>query len=80
MHAVSGLAWQYSKKGIEESLTKLGRTYDEKYRGLMQNLQATLRKISDCEAQFFDEQDWYDRYGFIYYTFMADRYKRDSGN
>jgi hypothetical protein len=32
--------------------------------------------LAACEERFFDTADWYDRYGFIYYAFMANRYKR----
>jgi hypothetical protein len=77
IHAVTGLAWQSSKIGIMQELEKLGKTYDEKYTGLLATLQSALQDMAKCEQEHFDNPDWYNRFGFIYYTFMADRYRRD---
>lgn len=71
-----GIGWPPERAGIQKSVKDLGKTYDKKYRELIANLEKALREIADCEQQFFDTADWYDRYGFIYYTFMADRYRR----
>ncbi|MDQ3169592.1 MAG: hypothetical protein M3Q55_05595 [Acidobacteriota bacterium] len=76
VHALSGLSWQYSKRGIEAELAKLGRTYDEKYRGLLGTLRSSLEDMAVCERDHFKNPDWYNRFGFIYYTFMEDRYRR----
>ena len=76
VHAVTGLAWQTEKRGIEEAFQHLKQTYDEKYRQMLPNLRGALEAIGECEAQYFHNNDWYNRFGFIYYTFMADRYKR----
>lgn len=76
IHALSGLSWQYSKRGIEAELTKLGKTYDEKYRGLLETLRSSLDQMATCERDHFNNPDWYNRFGFIYYTFMEDRYRR----
>ena len=43
---------------------------------MMGTLRRALQEVADCEARYFDVQDWYSRYGFIYYTFMEDRYRR----
>jgi hypothetical protein len=76
IHAMTGLAWQSSRRGIQQQLEKLGRTYDEKYEGMMGTLRSALQQMAECEREHFDNPDWYNRFGFIYYTFMADRYKR----
>lgn len=76
VHAVTGLAWQTEKRGIEDAFNHLKQTYDEKYHQMLPNLRASLEGLGQCEAQYFHNNDWYNRYGFIYYTFMADRYKR----
>lgn len=76
VHALSGLSWQYSKRGIEAELAKLGKTYDEKYTGLLGTLRSSLDEMAACEREHFDNPDWYNRFGFIYYTFMEDRYRR----
>ena len=76
IHAVTGLEWQTQKAGIVQAFESLKHTYDVKYGQMLPNLRGALESIGQCEAQFFHNNDWYDRFGFIYYTFMADRYKR----
>lgn len=76
IHGVSALAWQKYRVGIMDSLKRLDRAYDEKYAELMKTLLADLQGISGCEERIMRVPDWYDRFGFIYYTFMKDRYKR----
>ncbi|HEY5920888.1 MAG TPA: hypothetical protein VIV11_04420 [Kofleriaceae bacterium] len=76
IHAVTGLAWQAEKRGIEEAFASLKNTYDTKYGQMLPNLRGALEAIGECEARFFNNRDWYNRFGFIYYTFMSDRYKR----
>lgn len=77
IHAVSGLPWQTQRRQIKESLRNFGETYDEKYEQLIKGLLKALKRLGECEAEF-GEEGWYDRFGFIYYTFMQDRYKRSS--
>jgi len=72
-----GIGWPPERRGIEQEFEKLGKTYDKKYRELIGNLEKALREIAECEKQHFNTDDWYNRYGFIYYTFMADRYRRE---
>jgi hypothetical protein len=76
IHAVTGLAWQSERAGIVEAMNSLNRTYDTKYAQMMPNLRAALEKVGRCESQYFHEPDWYARFGFVYYSFMSDRYKR----
>lgn len=78
LHAVSGLAWQAQRRQIKESLRQFGETYDEQYEKGIEALQEALRELGRCEAEFGGEEGWYDRFGFIYYTFMQDRYKRSA--
>ena len=70
-----GLAWHYEKRGIEESFAKLQSSYKEKYNGLLKTLKRSLEDIAECEAKHYGQSDWYNRYGFMYYTFMEDRYR-----
>jgi hypothetical protein len=76
IHGITGLAWQTERRKIEQSLRNLDTSYDEKYAELAGALQKAVEHVGQCEAQHFNEPDWYTRYGFIYYSFMADRYKR----
>jgi hypothetical protein len=71
-----GLGWPPERAGIIKSMNKLGRSYDNKYKEYMVTLEKALKKIDECEVKHHDEHNWYGRFGFIYYTFMSDRYKR----
>jgi len=71
-----GMGWPPERKGIQDTFEKLGHTYDGKYEDYLKELKAGLDKVSECESQFFGDEDWYNRFGFIYYTYMQDRYRR----
>ncbi|EDP70983.1 hypothetical protein FBALC1_00827 [Flavobacteriales bacterium ALC-1] len=76
VHAVVGLKWQSVKKGILKSMNSFNGTYETKYRFMIEDLHKILLKIDKCEAQLGFE-NWYSNSGFIYYSFMKDRYKRN---
>ena len=75
IHGVAGLGWQPERTKIEQSLKNFETAYDAKYTELLGLLEAALRDIGQCELKHFNVPDWYDRYGFMYYTFMSDRYR-----
>ncbi|GJM34950.1 MAG: hypothetical protein DHS20C18_39510 [Saprospiraceae bacterium] len=72
----TGLGWTEARKDIEESIQKLEKAYDKKYAELMRDLHSSMVEMAICEAQFGLE-DWYDRFGFMYYEFMSERYRRN---
>lgn len=76
LHGGFGIAWPPERRGIQDAFAKMGRTYDEKYEGYMNGLREALQAVSACEEQHYGVTDWYNRYGFVYYSFMRDRYKR----
>lgn len=76
IHAVTGLAWQTQRRGIEASLKKFEGTYDGKRPELMGRLRTALDGLAACEARHYANPDWYDRFGFIYYQFMESKYAR----
>jgi len=71
-----GMGWPEQRFGIQAEMEKLGRTYDRKYQQMIGNLEKSLKELAVCEERYFDTPDWYNRFGFIYYSFMADRYRR----
>lgn len=75
VHAVSGMVWQVERVNIEESVTKMKSAYDQKYNELMPKLQDAMFKLAECEEQF-GTPDWYDRYGYMFYEFVKEKYKR----
>lgn len=76
VHGIAGLAWHAERVKILGSMQGFNQSYDNKYSELVGVLGDALQQIGQCEARHFDEPDWYDRFGFIYYSFMVDRYKR----
>lgn len=75
VHAIQGLAWQRERKNIMDSYTKFKAAYDAKYKELMTVLLDAMNNISECEAKI-GNADWFQRYGFMYVEFMAEKYKR----
>ena len=75
---LGGLAWQTQRSDIERSFQGLEKAYDAKYVQLMGRLHTGMMQMDACEAQF-GVPDWYDRFGFPYFEFMADKYGRPGG-
>ncbi|MDH5824110.1 hypothetical protein QFW77_14100 [Luteimonas sp. RD2P54] len=75
-HGMSGLAWQLGgKPQIEQATGSLRNTYRSKSREYLDNLESAMRQLGECEAEHFDERDWYGRFGFLYVSFMRGRYE-----
>ncbi|HLS84060.1 MAG TPA: hypothetical protein VK016_05285 [Arenimonas sp.] len=76
IHAVTGLAWQLEgKPQIQEAVEKLKRTYTEKAAVYLRNLEGSLKALGRCEAEHYGEEDWYQRYGWVYHNFMKAKYQ-----
>lgn len=75
IHGMTGLAWQNARGEIVATMNHLKGTYDNKYTGLINSLQRALMAIDACERQY-GMPDWYQRFGFIYFEMMRDKYKR----
>ncbi len=73
---VGGLEWTVQRRRIEGSVGTLNKAYDNKYTELLGRLKQALMDISQCEAKQFNDPDWYNRFGYMFYTFMASRYQR----
>lgn len=73
---VGGLSWSIdARPKIEKATEKLRKTYQTKYGEWISGLEDALKELGQCEEENFGERDWYGRFGYIYYSFMADRYK-----
>jgi hypothetical protein len=73
---LAGLAWVGKRVELEKMYKQFEASVDDKYEELIQELRAALDEIAGCEEEVYGEEGWYNRYGFIYYQFMADRYRR----
>lgn len=76
IHGVAGLAWQNQRKVIEAQQTRLNEAYDNKRPELMDALRESLESIAQCEEEYFQNPDWYNRFAFMYYQFIEDKYQR----
>jgi hypothetical protein len=76
IHGIAGLAWVGERVELERSYQRFEGTYDDKYAELLDELRGSLEQIAQCEEEVYGEEDWFNRFGFIYFQFMADRYKR----
>lgn len=75
IHAVTGLSWQLQgKPQIQEAVTKLKQTYTRKAGEYLSGLEGSLKQLGQCEARHYGEEDWYQRYGWIYLNFMKAKY------
>jgi hypothetical protein len=75
IHGIAALAWAKEKQKIRASEKNFDATYDAKYHELLGTLEAALQGIASCEESVFGTPAWYDRFGFIFYQYMADRYQ-----
>jgi len=75
VHAVTGIVWQQERAKIMKSVQGLEKAYDKKYVELMQDLQNNMMKLNICEKRFGVE-NWFDRFGFMYFEFIQEKYKR----
>jgi hypothetical protein len=75
VHGVAGLAWQSERIKIEKSVEDLQAAYDKKYNELIQGLADDMMELNICEAKYGVE-DWFDRFGYMYYEFMKEKYQR----
>lgn len=76
IHGLAGLAWVGERVKLERQYKQFEASYDAKYEELVAELRGALDQIAACEEKVYGEEGWYNRYGFIYYQFMADRYRR----
>ncbi|MBZ4421280.1 hypothetical protein [Myxococcus sp. RHSTA-1-4] len=79
MHGVMGLSWQSSKAGIERQRAQFNQTTHAKYQDLLGNMRRGLDMVAECEANHFDNPDWYGRYGFMYMDFVRMAYRPSDG-
>lgn len=79
MHGAAGILFLKNKQEWDAQRASIGGMYDTRYTALMTELQTALRGVEACEAKAYGTTGWYDRFGFMYYEFMAARYRRTGG-
>ncbi len=76
-HGISGMAWQIQRTAIEKSVKELQEAFDNRYGLLMKDLQESMQMLNACEAEH-GLPDWFDRFGYMYYDFIKNKYQRTS--
>jgi hypothetical protein len=64
------------REKIMRSFKQFTAVYNNKHQELLGRLEKVLREIGECERQYFGDADWYNRYGFIFHSFMSLHYAR----
>ena len=73
---VAALEWGHQRGNIRKSFKAFEAAYKKKYGELLDKLKAALLEVAECERLYFNEQDWYARYGYMFHTFMALNYQK----
>ena len=72
--AIAAMGAAVESRKVDKSLEAFDSTVREKNKELLAKLETNLRELGRCEAEFYKNEDWFARYGFIYYQFMLARY------
>lgn len=65
-----------SDPNLSASKAKFLNIYDDAFNKLMTAANESLLEMAACERKHFGQDDWYDRYGLPYYTYLNNRYLR----
>lgn len=76
LHPSAGVGWNFgTKRDVNRSLDEMRASYRRRYREFITALERNLRELGECEARFYGQQDWYDRFGYLYLAFMEAKYE-----
>ena len=59
---------------VDKSVSEFDAAVRSKREELLGHVKSNLQDISSCEKKFYHNDDWYNRYGFMYYQFMIAQY------
>jgi len=65
---------QVEANKVNGALSGFDEVVKNKNTKLLGKLESNLREVSVCEAKYYKNDDWYDRYGYMYYQFMVAHY------
>ncbi len=70
----AALGAQVETLKVNQALSGFDQVVRKKNTELLGVLKGNLQEVSTCEAKYYKNDDWYDRYGYIYYQFMVAHY------
>jgi hypothetical protein len=74
LHPMLEYGWVIQKIGITKEKNLTRSIAIEKHKEIMRAIHESLIALGDCEAKF-GERDWYQKFGFMYYEFLEDKYR-----
>lgn len=74
-YGIAGIEAVHQVQVAETELKKFNDVVKKKNKDFLVKVDEGLHKLSSCEARYYKNDDWYNRYGFIYYQFMMSRYE-----
>ncbi|MEP6940383.1 MAG: hypothetical protein ABI846_11515 [Rudaea sp.] len=63
-----------TNQDVDKTVSDFNSAVRSKREELLGKVKGELQEISACEKQFYKNDDWYNRYGFMYYQFMLAQY------
>lgn len=76
VHPSAGLGWNFNEKPkIDKSLTEMRAAYGRRYNQHIAGLEQALRDLGECEGRHYGQEDWFDRFGYLYLTFMKAKFE-----
>jgi hypothetical protein len=68
----------YAQRGyfIDQPFATFSSTYSRKAQQMLAVLEERLQALGECERQHYNVPDWYNRFGFMYMTYMRDKYSK----
>lgn len=70
----AGIGAAVETQKVNGALSEFDGVVRAKNAELLARLQGNLKEVNACEAKYYKNDDWYDRYGYMYYQFMAAHY------
>lgn len=75
--AAAGVSVYAQRAGfLDQPFAEFSRTYAAKADGMLRVLETRLQALGQCELQHYNVPDWYNRFGFMYMTYMRDKYSK----
>ncbi len=71
---VAALGAQAEAFKVNGALDEFDKTVSAKNTELLGKLKVNLQEVAACEAEYYKNDDWFNRYGFTYYQFMQANY------
>lgn len=60
---------------LDQPMARFTQAYERKAADMLGALEGRLRALGACEAQYYNVPDWYNRFGFMYMSFMRNKYE-----